>query len=82
MKIPSLILALAVLTATATSLSAARLTAERIAAVIACTAFEAGPERQPFVAEFDLGVAEVIPGESAAKALEIAAMQASERQAS
>jgi two-component system cell cycle response regulator PopA len=66
----------------ATSLPAARLTAERIAAVIACTAFEAGPERQPFVAEFDLGVAEVIPGESAAKALESAAMQASERQAS
>jgi two-component system cell cycle response regulator PopA len=66
----------------ATSLPAARLTAERIAAVIACTAFEAGPERQPFVAEFDLGVAEVIPGESAARALESAAMQASERQAS
>ena len=66
----------------ATSLPAARLTAERIAAVIACTAFEAGPERQPFVAEFDIGVAEVIPGESAAKALETAAMQASERQAS
>jgi two-component system cell cycle response regulator PopA len=66
----------------ATSLSAARLTAERIAAVIACTAFEAGPERQPFVAEFDIGVAEVLPGESAAKALETAAMQASERQAS
>jgi two-component system cell cycle response regulator PopA len=50
--------------------------------VIACTAFEAGPERQPFVAEFDIGVAEVIPGESAAKALETAAAQASERQAS
>ena len=66
----------------ATSLSAGRLTAERIAAVIACTAFEAGPERQPFVAEFDIGVAEVIPGESAARALEIAAAQASERQAS
>ena len=55
----------------ATSLSAARLTGERIAAVIACTAFEAGPERQPFVAEFDIGVAEVIPGESAARALEM-----------
>ncbi|HEY1752079.1 MAG TPA: diguanylate cyclase [Caulobacteraceae bacterium] len=66
----------------ATSLSAARLTAERIAAVIGCTAFEAGPERQPFVVEFDLGVAEVTPGESAAKALEMAAAQASERQAS
>jgi two-component system cell cycle response regulator PopA len=66
----------------ATSLPAARLTAERIAAVIACTAFEAGPERQPFVAEFDIGVSEVVPGESAAKALETAAAQASQRQAS
>jgi two-component system cell cycle response regulator PopA len=66
----------------ATSLSAARLTAERIAAVIGCTAFEAGPDRQPFVAEFDIGVAEVTAGESAAKALEVAAAQASERQAS
>jgi two-component system cell cycle response regulator PopA len=65
----------------ATSLSAARLTAERIAAVIGCTAFEAGPERQPFVAEFDIGVAEVVAGESAAKALEVAAAQASERRA-
>jgi two-component system cell cycle response regulator PopA len=66
----------------ATSLRAARLTAERIAAVIGCTAFEAGPDRQPFVAEFDLGVAEVRPGESAAKALEAAAAQAATRQAS
>jgi len=65
----------------ATNLAAARLTAERIAAVIGCTAFEAGPERQPFVVEFDLGVAEVPPGESAARALEIAAAEASERQA-
>ena len=56
--------------------------AERIAAVIGCTAFEAGPDRQPFVAEFDIGVAEVKPAESAAKALETAAAQASERQAS
>jgi two-component system cell cycle response regulator PopA len=66
----------------ATSLPAGRLTAERIAAVIGCTAFEAGADRQPFVAEFDLGVAEVLPGESAAKALEQAAAQASERAAS
>jgi len=66
----------------ATHLAAARLTAERIAAVIGCTAFEAGPDRQPFVAEFDLGVAEVVAGESAARALEQAAAQASERQAS
>jgi two-component system cell cycle response regulator PopA len=66
----------------ATAGMAGRLTAERIAAVIGCTAFEAGPDRQPFVAEFDIGVAEVTPGESAAKALELAAAQASERQAS
>lgn len=66
----------------ATSLPAARLTAERIAAVIGCTAFEAGPDRQPFVVEFDIGVAEVVAGESAARALEQAAAQATERQAS
>ena len=66
----------------ATSYSAARMAAERISAVIGCTAFEAGPDRQPFVTEFDIGVAEVSPGESAAKALELAAAKASERQAS
>jgi hypothetical protein len=33
------------------------------------------------VAEFDIGVAEVVAGESAAKALEVAAAQASERRA-
>jgi two-component system cell cycle response regulator PopA len=62
--------------------AAARFAAERIAAVIACTAFEAGPDRQPFVAEFDIGVAQVEAGESAARALEIAAERALERQAS
>ena len=66
----------------ATNLSAARLTAERIAAVIGCTAFESGADRQPFVAEFDIGVAEVQPGESAARALEIAAERAMQRAAS
>jgi two-component system cell cycle response regulator PopA len=66
----------------ATDPAAARLAAERIAAVIGCTAFEAGPDRQPFVAEFDIGVAEVNPNDSAAKALELAAAEASERQAS
>jgi two-component system cell cycle response regulator PopA len=49
---------------------------ERIAAVIGCTAFEAGPGESPFVAEFDVGAAEVAPGESAARALERAAEQA------
>jgi two-component system cell cycle response regulator PopA len=66
----------------ATGGAAARLTAERIAAVIGCTAFEAGQNRQPFVIEFDIGVAEVKPDESAARALEVAAAEASERQAS
>ena len=66
----------------ATGAAAARLTAERIAAVIACTAFESGKERAPFVAEFDIGVAEVTPGASAAKALEVAAARAMQRQAS
>jgi two-component system cell cycle response regulator PopA len=66
----------------ATNLMAAQLTADRIAAVIGCTAFESGQERQPFVAEFDIGVAEVAPGESAAKALESAASRAMQRQAS
>jgi two-component system cell cycle response regulator PopA len=54
---------------------AARTAAERIAAVIACTAFDAGVGNQPFVVEFDIGVASVEPGENPAKALE----RASER---
>ncbi len=49
---------------------AARLAAERIAAVIGCTAFDAGPDRSPFVVEFRVGVAELMPGESAAAVLE------------
>lgn len=48
----------------ATDHAAARLTAERIAAVIACTAFDAGPNRSPFVVELDVGVAEMKPGET------------------
>ncbi len=35
------------------------LAGERIAAVIGCTAFEAGEGKPPFVVDFDLGVAEV-----------------------
>ena len=56
-----------------TSQGAARAAGERIAAVIACTAFDAGDDRPPFVVEFDIGVAEVETGETAAKALERAA---------
>ena len=66
----------------ATSPSAARAAAERIAAVIACTAFDAGAGRPAFVAEFDIGVAEVDSPENAAAALEIAAARALQREAS
>ncbi len=58
---------------------AARLAAERIAAVIGCTAFDAGPDRSPFVAEFDIGSAEVNPGESVATVLERASQNLAER---
>jgi two-component system cell cycle response regulator PopA len=57
----------------ATALQAARAAAERISAVIGCTAFDAGEGRPPFVVEFDIGVAEVEPGENAGHALERAA---------
>jgi two-component system cell cycle response regulator PopA len=58
----------------ATRLSQALAAGERIAAVIACTAFEAG-EKPAFVIEFDIGVAEV-EDENAARALETAAAKA------
>lgn len=58
----------------ATTGAAARLAAQRIAAVIGCTAFDAGPDRSPFVAEFDIGAAEVGPGENPASVLERASM--------
>jgi two-component system cell cycle response regulator PopA len=54
---------------------------ERIAAVIACTAFEAGDGKPAFVVEFDIGVAEVDPEENAARALERAAAKALQRRA-
>lgn len=54
----------------ATRGQAARLAAERIAAVIGCTAFDAGSERSPFVAEFDVGAAELRPGEAPGVLLE------------
>jgi len=61
----------------ATDHDAARLTAERIAAVIACTAFDAGPNRSPFVVELDVGVAEMRPDETPADLLERASAQVS-----
>ena len=60
----------------ATPLHAARAAGERIAAVIGCTAFEAGHGATPFVVEFDLGVAEVASPESVGYALEQAAAMA------
>ncbi len=60
----------------ATALHEGQAAAERIAAVIACTAFDAGTDRPAFVAEFNIGVAQMEPGESAASALERAAAKA------
>lgn len=60
----------------ATGKAAARAAGERIAAVIGCTAFEAGEGRPPFVVEFDIGVAEVENDEPVGKALEDAAAEA------
>jgi two-component system cell cycle response regulator PopA len=57
----------------ATPLISARAAGERIAAVIGCTAFEAGQGAAPFVAEFDLGVAEVRSPDALGQALEQAA---------
>ena len=64
-----------------TVLANARLAGERIAAVIGCTAFEAGDGNPPFVVEFDLGVAAVPSAETAGRALEEAASHAQGRKA-
>ncbi len=61
--------------------AAAKTAAERIAAVIACTAFDAGEGQPPFTIGFDIGAAEVAPGENAAQALERAAAKAMMRKA-
>ncbi len=61
--------------------SAAKTAAERIAAVIACTAFDAGDGQTPFTIDFDIGAAEVEPGENAAHSLERAAARALVRKA-
>ena len=66
----------------ATSMSNARLAGERIAAVIGCTAFEAGEGKTPFVVDFDLGVAQVTSAETAGRALEEAAALAQRLKAS
>ncbi len=54
----------------ATKGPAGRIAADRIAAVIGCTAFDAGPDKTPFVVEFEVGTAELQPGESPAAVLE------------
>ena len=54
----------------ATPAAAGRIAAERIAAVIGCTAFDAGPDRSPFVVEFEVGAAEAVASESPAAVLE------------
>ncbi len=63
----------------ATTVEAARQVGERIAAVVGCTAFESGDGLPPFVVEFDVGYAQVLPGESAAAALERAALELTPR---
>ena len=63
----------------ATGRAAARAAGERIAAVIGCTAFEAGSGRPPFVVDFDIGVAEVGSPDQVGKALEEAAAGARRR---
>ncbi len=60
----------------ATPLESARTAGERIAAVIGCTAFDAGEGVTPFVVEFDMGAAEVTSPDTVARALELAAAQA------
>jgi two-component system, cell cycle response regulator PopA len=53
----------------ATHEGSARIVGERIAAVIGCTAFEAGAGKSPFVVEFDVGIAELFEGEPPSEAL-------------
>lgn len=48
-----------------TPLVSARLTADRIASVIGCTAFDGGMEKPPFQVQFHAGVAELLPSETA-----------------
>ena len=61
---------------------AARTAGERIAAVIGCTAFDAGDGAPPFVLEFDIGAAELTGDENPATTLERAAAAALIRQRS
>ena len=60
---------------------AAKAAADRIAAVIACTAFNVGDGKPAFTVDFDLGVAELGVDEAASRALERAASLATARRA-
>jgi len=53
----------------ATTASAARAVGDRISAVISCTAFDSGSGKAPYVVEFEVGAAQLKPGEPAAAAL-------------
>jgi two-component system cell cycle response regulator PopA len=64
-----------------TPAASARASAERISAVIACTAFESGEGNPPFVVDFDIGVAQVEPGEPPGRVLERAAAQSLQQKA-
>lgn len=55
----------------------ARMAAQRISAVISCTAFDAGEGRSPFVIELDIGVGEARQGETPAVMLERASQDLS-----
>jgi two-component system cell cycle response regulator PopA len=55
----------------------ARMAAQRISAVIGCTAFESGHGRPPFVIELDIGVGEARRGETPAVMLERASQDLS-----
>ena len=59
--------------------AAAKAAADRIAAVIACTAFSMGEGRPAFTVDFDVGVAELGRDDTAAKALERAALISASR---
>jgi two-component system, cell cycle response regulator PopA len=62
----------------ATNLEGARAAGQRIAAVIGCTAFDAGDNVAPFVVDFDMGAAEVTSPEGVGRALEQAATMAAQ----
>ena len=63
----------------ATPRAAALNVAERIAAVIGCTAFDAGSGKAPYVVEFEVGAAQIQRGEAPAHALMRAAEAAGNR---